>query len=269
MEEPFRPALRPGRLILLLATSLLLFHLLLPLVRPLGTTAASLLLPAAAFLLPSFLWSVRRGNWGRVFPFRPLSFPAFLRAAALAAGASLTALATAALLFRLFPSSGAEEETLRHLVRSVPPPGALFLFALWPALCEEALFRGALLDGLRGLPAPAVCLLSGAVFGLFHGSFLRFLPVALLGAALAAVVLRTGNWGLAVLFHALHNGAILLFTAPAEGAQAPVVFPAVLGGLLVLWGLGPFRGAGRGEGGGGVEGGKAQPAPSSEPPETT
>ena len=170
-----------------------------------------------------------------------MPFPAFLRAAALAAGASLAALAVAALLSRLFPSSGAEEEALSRFVQSVSPPAALFLFALWPALCEEALFRGALLDGLKGLPAPAVCLVSGAAFGLFHGSLLRFLPVALLGAALAAVVLRTGNWALAVLFHALHNGTILLLAAPGGGTEGPVLLPAALGGLLALWGLGPFR----------------------------
>lgn len=235
---------------------------------PLGTEVSSLLLPAAAFLLPSLLWAARPGGGRRVFPLRPVPPASFLRAAALAAGASLAALAAAALLSRLFPSAGAEEEALDRLLRSVSPAAALFLFALWPALCEEALFRGALLDGLRSLPAPAVCLLSGAAFGLFHGSLLRFLPVALLGTALAAVVLRTGNWALAVLFHALHNGAILLLASPGGGEGAPVLVPAALGALLVCWGLGPFRGSG-GEGRGGAAGEETkgpQPSPSSEPP---
>lgn len=207
-------------------------------------------MPAAAFLLPALLWGTRRGSWGAVFPLKPVPFPVLLRAAALAAGASLAALAAAALLTRLFPSSGEEEAALRRLIQSVPPGEALLLFALWPALCEEALFRGALLDGLRPFPPAAACLLSGMVFGLFHGSLFRFLPVALLGAALAAVVLRTGNWALAVLFHALHNGAILLSAAPPGAGEPPFLLPALLGVLLGFWGLGPYprkRMGGKGE----------------------
>lgn len=235
-----KPAGGAWPILLLLTASLLLFHLLLPLVHPLGTAGTAAVLPAAAFLAPSLLWAARGRRWREVFPLGGVAPPLFLRAAALAAGASLLALATAGLLSRLFPSAGPEEETLYRLVRSVPLPEALLFFGLWPALCEEALFRGALLDGLRDLSPAAACFLSGVSFGLFHGSLLRFFPVALLGAALAAVVLRTGNWGLAVLFHALHNGAVLVFAGPPGGGAAPVWGPAALGLALLVWGLGPF-----------------------------
>lgn len=93
----------------------------------------------------------------------------------------------------------------------------LFMAAAIPALCEEVLFRGTLLSGLRnGLPTAVAVVLSGIIFGLFHVSpetGFRILPTAWLGILLAWVVVASGSLPLAILLHFLNNGAILALMA--------------------------------------------------------
>jgi membrane protease YdiL (CAAX protease family) len=117
----------------------------------------------------------------------------------------------------------------------------VLLFALLPALCEESLFRGALLASVRRWGALPSCLTSALLFALFHGSPLRFVPVAVLGLSLSAVVWITGNVWLAVAGHALHNLLILaaLETYGVQGEPSPKALAAwaLLGLLLVYAGI--------------------------------
>ena len=63
---------------------------------------------------------------------------------------------------------------------------ALLLTAFTPAICEEALFRGPILRGLRTrFSALGAAVLTGLLFGLFHVSVWRLLPTAVLGFALS------------------------------------------------------------------------------------
>jgi sodium transport system permease protein len=105
----------------------------------------------------------------------------------------------------------------------------LLLLALTPALCEELLFRGMLLSGLRRLgPLPAL-VLSALFFGLAHGSIYRLAPTTLLGLALGHARLRSGSIASGMVIHALNNGLALtlLYYRPGwaesllEGATLP------------------------------------------------
>ena len=118
----------------------------------------------------------------------------------------------------------------------------LVLLALTPAICEEAVFRGVLLSGIRGRgSAVRVAVLNGLVFGAFHVSFesaFRFLPTAWLGFILAWAVLSTRSIWVGVLMHFVNNGSIVLMASvPAlrawleEGGEAPpwvLLAPALL-----------------------------------------
>lgn len=104
----------------------------------------------------------------------------------------------------------------RQLLPQDVPTWQLFVFiAVFPGIFEEICFRGGLLYGLRKRFHPVVlCLVTGAVFGLFHMSLFRILPTAYLGVVLAAVTLLTGSLLPAMLWHALNNA-----TAVALGMQ--------------------------------------------------
>ena len=196
-----------------------------------------LILPGAAFLVPAVLWAWARGMLAQVFPGRFPTRRALVVALTLIAGGSLVALSLAGILTAIFGESG-ETPLLRALLLSVGPARRFLFFAVAPALCEEALFRGALLRCVRPWGMGTASLVSALTFAAIHASWMKFLPVAVLGWVLAQVVLRTGNFWLAVVGHALHN-AIVLGVLGWEGARVgmgPLTFG--IAALVVVTGLG-------------------------------
>jgi len=87
----------------------------------------------------------------------------------------------------------------------------LFLTALSPAICEEALFRGPILRGLRSLlSARGAAIATGLLFGLYHGDVWRFVPVSLLGALLSAIALAADSIVPAMAAHFVNNACLIL-----------------------------------------------------------
>lgn len=120
----------------------------------------------------------------------------------------------------------------------------LLFVSLTPAVCEEAAFRGLVLDGLRSqLSKTATILAVAAFFGAYHMSVYRFLPTAVAGAAITWVVLETGSIFTGVIAHAVYNGLVFgmgLFAEP-ETIEAPAwavvaAFVAVGAGLWLARG---------------------------------
>ena len=115
----------------------------------------------------------------------------------------------------LFPAPKEVADSLRRLI--APPDGrrglafTLFLTALTPAICEEALFRGPILRGLRSrFSATGAAVLTGLLFGLYHGDVWRLLPTAILGAALSAIALAAGSIIPAMVAHFINNACLIL-----------------------------------------------------------
>src|SRR6185295_11760293 len=89
------------------------------------------------------------------------------------------------------------QDVLDELRKMVAPadgsrslPFNLFLVALTPAICEEALFRGPILRGLASRLQPVAAIaLTGLFFGLFHVQIERIVPTAFLGILLSWLAL--------------------------------------------------------------------------------
>ena len=166
--------------------------------------------------------------------FAPLSvLAALLAAPALALGAGL--------LFDLQQKvlplpAGADMESALAGLQSLPLWAMLFLVAVSPAVCEELLFRGALLSGLRRDHGPLrTTLVVALLFGLVHASIYRFLPTGILGAVLAVWTLRSASLWPAMALHCAYNGLLVLQGAgklelPAWSAW--LALPAIV--VLVL-----------------------------------
>jgi sodium transport system permease protein len=87
----------------------------------------------------------------------------------------------------------------------------LFAFAVSPAVCEELLFRGAILGASARVLRPAsAVLVNGLLFGLFHLDLYRLFPTFLLGVVLAALRLRSGSIVPSMVFHLLNNGCAIV-----------------------------------------------------------
>ena len=82
----------------------------------------------------------------------------------------------------------------------------LLFLTIIPGILEELAFRGVLLHGLRKVFGPVgICLVVGAIFGIFHVSLFRLVPTAYLGVIFAAVVLLTGSIFPVMLWHFANN----------------------------------------------------------------
>lgn len=96
----------------------------------------------------------------------------------------------------------------------VPFIAAFLIVAVTPAICEEAVFRGAFLQSLNPQKHKwAAILISGCVFGLFHGNVFRFVTTAIGGVVMAYMLLESKNFIYNCLFHFINNllPVILLF----------------------------------------------------------
>jgi sodium transport system permease protein len=110
------------------------------------------------------------------------------------------------------------KEMLEQLRRSlIPLDGSrgflatLLLVAVSPAVCEEALFRGPVLRGLRArLGGPAAAALTALLFGLFHLDVYRLIPSTLLGLLLGVIALESGSIVPSIIAHFCNNAMLTL-----------------------------------------------------------
>ncbi len=176
-------------------------------------------------------------------PFRPLSLAGVIL---LCLGAAGLAAWAGSIQTRLFPESLKMLEGLKDYLDLKKSGGGLlpglFILAVSPGICEEMLFRGALLSSFRGrMPAWAAVVLTAFLFAVIHLNLFRLVPTFLLGLYLTFIVHRTGSIYLSMLAHALNNGLALLFIYyPSAAARLPWLagegaFPSAL--LLALTGM--------------------------------
>jgi sodium transport system permease protein len=159
--------------------------------------------------------------------------------AALIAGPGLAWLARGALVQQqrvvpLPPGLGGEFEAA---LTALPIGALLFLLAVGPAICEELLFRGAILRGLLASPRTTIVravLVQAIFFALVHASIHRLPLTFALGVILALVTLRAGVVWPAIALHASYNAAqVLSATRPEWGLGSGLWLVALA--PLALW----------------------------------
>ncbi|MCB9687923.1 MAG: CPBP family intramembrane metalloprotease [Alphaproteobacteria bacterium] len=141
---------------------------------------------------------------------------------------------------RLLPIPTSVMEALGQLHLDASPAVAVLAFAVLPGLCEELLFRGALLGLTRRSLGPFARVLANAgLFALMHLSVHRLAPTGALGLILATLAVRSGSLWPGVVMHAVSNA--IGVTATPEGLDLDpswllVTLPptALAAGLLVL-----------------------------------
>jgi len=91
---------------------------------------------------------------------------------------------------------------------------ALLVIAVLPAICEEALFRGVILNSCeRGMGTVRTVFVVGFCFSLFHGSPEQTVYQFIAGCAFAFVAIRAGSILPTVLMHFINNAIIVIFAA--------------------------------------------------------
>jgi sodium transport system permease protein len=182
--------------------------------------------------------------WGLVFTelgiflFLPLAFAAYLKldfretfrlrapspryilaAILMFIGGEFCAATLVAVQNAIFPLPQQLLDAMEKLLRATqnqPLWIILLVSAVLPAVCEEISFRGIVLSGFLTRLRPAAALaLTGVVFAVFHLSLYRFVPIFLLGWAIAYLTWKSGSIFTGMILHLLNNaGAGVLLNYP-------------------------------------------------------
>ena len=128
----------------------------------------------------------------------------------------------------------------------------LLLVAVTPAICEECLFRGPILRGLRTrFDSVAAVVITAVLFGLFHMDVYRLIPTALLGIMLGFIALESGSIAASMVAHFCNNAMLVALASlgldrPMETLSQRALTLLVLASLvLTAAGLALVRGARR------------------------
>lgn len=141
---------------------------------------------------------------------RPLAFPAVLL---VCAGWLVLVLQLSAWHNLILPMPQVLIDATNEILQFEETPFLLIIFAIAisPAICEEFLFRGAILSGLRGkMPVWILIPLIGLLFGAAHVSVYKFLVTSASGIILTYLVWRSGSIFTSILAHGIINTGLLL-----------------------------------------------------------
>lgn len=199
-----------------------------------------LALPAVAFA------ALGPYDWRRTLAIRPPASKTLLAAALIALGGIPVGWALVWLEMQLFQGGLESLVPLQDMLTAADTRRALWLFfvaAVTPAVCEELVFRGVLLQSLgREMRGWHAVVLSAAIFGAFHLSFetaLRFLPTAFIGLLMGWVVWHSRSIFASMLMHFINNAfVVMLLWQPAVQKLAfrgeLLSWPTVAGGAVLL-----------------------------------
>ena len=158
------------------------------------------------------LTAVVRGNFKQVFPIHKPKLSAVFGTILLWIGSFLAIMIITMIIAYFFPEEvigvsqglGMEFASLTFIISFV-------IVSISPAICEEAVFRGVVMHSFdNGKNKWIAIVVTGLIFGAFHGNIWRFVPTALLGIMLGYIVYETDNMIYGALFHAINNAMPLL-----------------------------------------------------------
>ena len=106
--------------------------------------------------------------------------------------------------------------------------------AIAAPIVEETFFRGAVYGTLkRGMPKAAAVLISAAMFGAAHGSFISFIFTFILGVILALALDATRSIYVPMMIHISFNASSYLITLALDGATGAETLIICIGGALL------------------------------------
>lgn len=169
-------------------------------------------------------------------------WPELALAAPVAAGLFPVSVWVSALSARVLPVNAFAEQFVAAMDDVITSPARALALGVFPAVCEEALFRGAVLGLLlRGRRPWVANLLQAAMFAVAHGAAFRLAWTFVFGLAMGAARLRTGSLWPSVAVHLLFNAsagfaALYVGSAAEAWAAEPVAWVAVIGLLAApVW----------------------------------
>lgn len=203
-------------------------------------------------LTPLFVAVYTKRDLRQTYGFRKTGIKNYLAGAFLITGFFAVNIVISTGLSVLFPESTENVVTVFDKIMSGNIGAVLFVIALAPAVCEEMLFRGMILQSMKAkYRIPTAIGITALLFGVYHMSLVKLIPTALLGLVLCYMACRADSIYPAMLMHFLNNAYSVLISGESEKIEAvfPVLYQESLafgdvmrltGAGLVLIGIGLF-----------------------------
>ncbi len=130
----------------------------------------------------------------------------------------------AALQGMIFPHSQEYQKAWEMVLQEfhqIPFMVTFLVMAVLPGVCEELLFRGFLLQGMRKKYSDTIAIvIVGFLFGVIHLDPYRFFPISLLGIVFGYIVVKTGSIFSGIVAHSTNNAIIVLLSYIMLSAQS-------------------------------------------------
>lgn len=102
-------------------------------------------------------------------------------------------------------TGNAVENPITSVVTSMSPWSVLFYTVICAPIMEELVFRKLIVDRAVRYGQGVAVVVSGVMFGLFHGNLNQFVYAAVIGSFLAFLYVKTGNLKITISMHMLFN----------------------------------------------------------------
>lgn len=200
--------------ILIMVVALLLMVYVGGMVSVSAPPAISLIVQQAFIgVLPIFAAIYIKADMRKVFSLKLPKIKDLLGAIILGIGGICLNLVTSSLISMAFPSdTEVLNEQYMQILDGISFVPGLLLMALLPAVCEEVMYRGYMFTAFKNrMSLPKAIIIVSLLFGVSHMSMIKIVPTALLGAALAYMIYKSGSIVTSALIHFLNN-AFAVFT---------------------------------------------------------
>ena len=121
------------------------------------------------------------------------------------------------------------------LIQDSGLPLRILTVCILAPIFEELIFRKLLIDRLNKHGEFVCVLLSGLMFGLYHGNFSQFFYTALMGMFWALVYLRTGKLRYSIGLHMILNTSTSVITTPLALKCMDVVYENPYAPVVILY----------------------------------
>jgi sodium transport system permease protein len=223
-----RPVPTPGEALLLAAVCFVLFFAVGSIVnQAAGFRLGDTITMWALLLAPALLFAMYlKLDLRKTFSIRAPSAIALAASAVAAVAALFVVIEIEYVQSTLLPYSKELGEEMERQIEAarLGLVEMLVFIALFPAICEELLFRGFILSGLRSRMRPwSAVLVVGVLFGFFHvvPVAMKVIPVShiLIGIVLALLVWHSRSIFAGMLFHFIYNGGLIVVPFLAPGLR--------------------------------------------------
>jgi sodium transport system permease protein len=111
----------------------------------------------------------------------------------------------------------------------------MLVFALLPAVCEELVFRGFILTGLRRrFHTGTAVVISSFLFAVAHVNVFQFLPTFVLGLVLGVLAVRGRSVLPGMAYHLMHNGLLIGLACAEQMVGVPEVLTTPLVRFVIV-----------------------------------